>query len=318
MQFDRGSADRPALVQTYDAGVTVDHWATVLPLERHGALLRNVFEDCAHWWALARHSLIALDAIHELRLVHLDLKPDNICIPAGPADFDPLVGERALHPRFEELTLIDFAFSLVSGERLERALPIAEQADYEYQSPRLLRALEAGRHGDLAPTRQLDWRCDLYSLAAMLWRYLPELEDSSGRAWTRARHAGARSLVRRLIEFPRRGAADVAPACRADRAGFRDAGPGGSGPFAAARLDARHRRRRRGVCRTDTGDPHRAAAAGRRKQARSGDRAAGRAHVAPFRARTDARRSRRHPCALRHGTPNGAARSRARAGPPPV
>ncbi len=55
-------------------------------------------------------------------------------------------------------------------------MPIAAQPDYDYQSPRLLHALEAGRDGDLAPTRQLDWRCDLFSLAAMLWRYLPDLE----------------------------------------------------------------------------------------------------------------------------------------------
>jgi len=200
-QFDRGSADRPALVQTYDAGVTVDHWATLLPLERDGVLLRNVFEDCAHWWALARHALTALDAIHELRLVHLDLKADNVCIPVGPAGFDPREsGERSLHPRFEDLTLIDFAFSLVSGERLKSALPIAAQPDYEYQSPRLLQALEVGRSGDLGMTRHLDWRCDFFSLAAMLWRYLPELEHATDRAWTTARHAKASALVRRLIE----------------------------------------------------------------------------------------------------------------------
>ena len=89
VQFDRGAADRPALVQTYDAGITVDHWATLLPVQRDGSVLRHVFEDCAHWWALARHCLIALDAIHELQLVHLDLKADNVCIPVGPADFDP-------------------------------------------------------------------------------------------------------------------------------------------------------------------------------------------------------------------------------------
>ncbi len=200
VQFDRGATDRPALVQTFDAGVTVDHWATLLPLERDGVLLHNVFEDCAHWWSLARHSLIALDAIHELRLVHLDLKADNICIPVGPPDFDPVAGSRSLHPRFEDITLIDFAFSLVSGERLKSALPIAAQLDYEYQSPRLLRALEAGRLGDLGPTRQLDWRCDLFSLAAMLWRYLPELDAAADRAWTQARHAKASALVRRLVE----------------------------------------------------------------------------------------------------------------------
>jgi hypothetical protein len=125
---------------------------------------------------------------------------DNVCIPVGPADFDPHARGQWLQPRFDDIALIDFAFSLVSGERLESALPIAQQADYEYQSPRLLRALEAGRHGDLAPTRQLDWRCDLFSLAAMLWRYLPELEDTTTGAWTRPRHAKARALVRRLIE----------------------------------------------------------------------------------------------------------------------
>jgi len=200
VRFDRGASDRAALVQTYDAGITVDHWATLLPVVRDKTTLRNIFEDCAHWWALARHSLIALDAIHELRLVHLDLKADNVCIPVDPADFDPGSRDQVLRPRFDDIALIDFAFSLVSGERLDSPLPIAEQADYEYQSPRLLRALEAGRAGDLGPTRQLDWRCDLFSLAAMLWRYLPELEDTTTGAWTKACHAKARALVRRLIE----------------------------------------------------------------------------------------------------------------------
>ncbi|HEX4234830.1 MAG TPA: hypothetical protein VH041_11025 [Caldimonas sp.] len=200
VQFDRGAADRPALVQTYDAGVTVDHWATLLPLERDGTQLRSVFEDCAHWWALARHCLVALDAIHALQLVHLDLKADNVCIPIAPANFDPHAPGQTLHPHFDELALIDFAFSLVSGEPLDSALPIAHQAEYEYQSPRLLRALDAGRFGNLAPTRQLDWRCDLFSLAAMLWRYLPELEETTVGAWTRPRHARARALVRRLVE----------------------------------------------------------------------------------------------------------------------
>ncbi|HUG21273.1 hypothetical protein, partial [Piscinibacter sp.] len=111
VQFDRGASDRPALVQTYDAGVTVDHWAT-LPVARDGRLLHHVFEDCAHWWALAKHCLIALDAIHELRLVHLDLKADNVCIPLGPADFDPSVPGQLLYPLFPQIALIDFAFSL--------------------------------------------------------------------------------------------------------------------------------------------------------------------------------------------------------------
>lgn len=200
VQFDRGAADRPALVQTYDAGVTVDHWATLLPVERDGWLLRHVFEDCAHWWALARHCLIALDAIHELQLVHLDLKADNVCIPVSPAHFDPHLPGQLLTPRFEQIALIDFAFSLVSGESLVRALPIARQVEYDYQSPRLLNALEAGSRGNLSPTRQLDWRCDVFSLAAMLRRYLPDPEGYRTGEWTQQRHAQARALVRRLLQ----------------------------------------------------------------------------------------------------------------------
>ena len=42
VHFDRGAADRPALVQTFDAGVTVDHWATLAAARarRHHAAQR--------------------------------------------------------------------------------------------------------------------------------------------------------------------------------------------------------------------------------------------------------------------------------------
>ena len=206
VRFDRGASDRPALVQTYDAGVTVDHWATLLPVQRDGRVLRHVFEDCAHWWALARHGLIALDAIHELQLVHLDLKADNVCIPLGPADFDPARPGQAFHLQFEQIALIDFAFSLVSGEPLKTALPIGHQVDYAYQSPRLLQALEAGRHGHLLPTRQLDWRCDIFSLAAMLRRYLPPPDEGLAGGWNNRRLAAALSLIRRLADAHDSGA----------------------------------------------------------------------------------------------------------------
>ena len=125
------------LVQTYDAGVTVDQWATLLPVARDGAVRRHIFEDCAHWWALAHHCLAALNEIHALELVHLDIKADNICIPYGPADFDPDSSGLRLYPTFARLALIDFAFSLVSRENLATPLPIGWQKDYDYQSPRL-------------------------------------------------------------------------------------------------------------------------------------------------------------------------------------
>ena len=204
VQYDRGAPGGTQLVQTYDAGVTVDQWATILPVTRNGFTLRHVFEDCAHWWALAHHCLRALQAIHELSVVHLDIKGDNVCIPFGPPGFDPHGADLHIFPRFTDLALIDFAFALVSRESLTTALPIGWQTDYDYQSPRLLHALEAGRRGDLQPTRQLDWRCDMYSLGAMLKRYLPDDEvindPGPTGGWSAAHVQAAKELILALRE----------------------------------------------------------------------------------------------------------------------
>ena len=206
------------LVQTYDAGVTVDQWATLLPLERDGRVYRHAFEDCAHWWALAHHCLVALKEIHELQLVHLDIKGDNVCIPFGPRDFDPdAPGHVAVIRSSAQLALIDFAFSLVSRESLTAPLPIGWQQDYDYQSPRLLEALEAGHDGDLRPTRELDWRCDIYSLAAML-EALPagrrSRRESAGTAatgWTGERYDAAKALILTLRDHHDRDAPQRLP-----------------------------------------------------------------------------------------------------------
>ena len=199
VQFDGGAMGGIRLVQTYDAGVTADQWATLLPVSRDGTVRRHVFEDCAHWWALAHYCVAALDEIHSLELVHLDFKGDNICIPYGPPNFDPDSSAR-LYPIFTRLALIDFAFSVVSRENLSSPLPIGWQKDYDYQSPRLLKALDAGHKGDLQPTRDLDWRCDLYSLAAMLTRYLPGEAANDDSGWTPKRYHDARTLIFRLRE----------------------------------------------------------------------------------------------------------------------
>jgi hypothetical protein len=215
VQFDRGAMGGMPLVQTYDAGATVDQWATILPVTRDGRVRRHVFEDCAHWWALAHYCLVALDQVHALELIHLDIKGDNVCIPVGPAQFDPEAPDLHLYPAFDRLALIDFAFSLVARESLPNALPIGWQKDYDYQSPRLLQALEAGRQGDLGPTRELDWRCDLYSLGAMLKRYLPDegVVDAADAAagWTVERYDDAKRLLLGIREAHDRAAPQHRP-----------------------------------------------------------------------------------------------------------
>jgi hypothetical protein len=187
-------------LQTRDAGATLDQWATLVPLRRGETTLRNVFDDCANWWALARQCMVALDALHALGFVHLDLKPDNVCIPWAPAGAGHPRPGQPLAPRVKALALIDVAFSLVPEVDLPGPLPLLKEPGYEYQSPRLLHALEEGRRGSLAATRALDWRCDFYSLAAMLWRYLPEFDDAPGSGWNAERHAEAQEFVQQLLD----------------------------------------------------------------------------------------------------------------------
>ena len=143
---------------------------------------------------------MALDALHALGFVHLDLKPDNVCLPWAPAGAGRPVQGQPLAPRFKSLTLIDVAFSLLPEVDFVEPLPLLRQPAYEYQSPRLLHALEEGRRGHIGPTRALDWRCDFYSLAAMLWRYLPELGGASAAGWTPERHVQASEFVRQLLD----------------------------------------------------------------------------------------------------------------------
>jgi len=200
LDFFPSDASGAARLQTRDAGATLDQWATLVPLRRGETTLRNVFDDCANWWALTRQCVVALDALHALGFVHLDLKPDNVCIPWAPAGAGRPVAGQPLAPRIKALALIDVAFSLVPEVDLPGPLPLLRDPDYDYQSPRLLHALEEGRRGNLAATRALDWRCDFYSLAAMLWRYLPEADDAPGSGWSSERHDEAQEFVQQLLD----------------------------------------------------------------------------------------------------------------------
>jgi hypothetical protein len=251
---------RQALVQTYDAGVTIDHWTTLLPVQRDGETLRHVFEDCAHWWALARHSLIALDAIHDLHLVHLDLKADNVCIPVGPVDFDPACAGARCSRTFERIALIDFAFSLVSGERLDSALPIAARPNSTTSRRACSRrwrkaaAATSGRPASStgAATCSASRRCCAATCPS------PSEDDACG--WTAARRGQGAGAGAPSARGPRRRAAGGAAACRADRRDRRRAARSRARRFAAARLAARRAQSGRERRFADAGHPDRAAA----------------------------------------------------------
>ena len=195
---------RQALVQTYDAGVTVDHWATLLPVQRDGetrcATCSRTAPTGGRWrataWSRSTRSTTCSWS-------HLDLKADNVCIPVGLVDFDPdAPPAHCLLPDFEQHR----ADRLRVLARLGRA-PRQRLADRPPDRVRLPVAATARARSrraaaaTSAPTRLLDWRCDLFSLAAMLRRYLPEPEqDDAVRLDAPRAAAQARALVRRLLE----------------------------------------------------------------------------------------------------------------------
>jgi hypothetical protein len=113
-----GASQAPRLVSD-DAGPTVDLWSRLRATREDGSAAPDpVFAEPGHWWALARQSLVVLDAIHERRVVHLDFKADNLCIPwqsAGGQAGDE-TQNAPISLRFEKATLIDFAFSLSAEE----------------------------------------------------------------------------------------------------------------------------------------------------------------------------------------------------------
>src|SRR6185436_8606631 len=71
-------------VLTCDAGVTVANWLRVRARYSDTATLSNPFQRADAFLQLLRACLVALRQIHGHRIVHCDIKEDNICIPYLP------------------------------------------------------------------------------------------------------------------------------------------------------------------------------------------------------------------------------------------
>jgi hypothetical protein len=153
-------------VLTCDAGITVANWLRVKARYADTATLSHPFQRSDAFLRLLRACLVALQQLHRNRIVHCDIKEDNICLPYAPQPF-PGAGER-ITIDYGRLKLIDFAFSVAHAIPLTQILVINPEERVPYQSELLIAALHADRRSGVPnAVQQLDYRVDLFSLGYM-------------------------------------------------------------------------------------------------------------------------------------------------------
>jgi serine/threonine protein kinase len=153
-------------VLTYDAGITIANWLRIKPGYADAATLSHPFQRPDAFLRLIRACLIALRQIHVNRIVHCDIKEDNICIPY--ACYPSTADANSIKLEFDKLKLIDFAFSIAHAIPLTQILVIDPDERVPYHSRRLTSALRADRRsGCPNAVQQLDYRVDLFSLGYM-------------------------------------------------------------------------------------------------------------------------------------------------------
>ena len=153
-------------VLTRDAGITIANWLRVKARYADTATLSHPFQRSDAFLRMLRACLTALRQIHAHRIVHCDIKEDNICIPYAPY---PFAGAgQPIGLEYENLKLIDFAFAVAHSIPLTQILVIDPDERLPYQSELLISALQADRRsGCPNAVQQLDYRVDLFSLGRM-------------------------------------------------------------------------------------------------------------------------------------------------------
>lgn len=191
-------------VLTCDAGITIANWLRVKSRYADTATLSHPFQRSDAFLRLIRACLVALKQIHDHRIVHCDIKEDNICIPYAPNPF-PEDGQK-IHLEFEKLKLIDFAFSVAHAIPLTQILVINPDERVPYQSELLISALRSDRRsGSPNAVQQLDYRVDLFSLGYMAEKISAAGLDCPAGPGDPRERSGAledvRSLVQKLKAF---------------------------------------------------------------------------------------------------------------------
>lgn len=196
-------------VLTCDAGITIANWLRVRPRYADGRVLSHPFQRVDAYLQLLRACLTALKQIHQHRIVHCDIKEDNICVPYAPYPYSN--NGQNISIDFAELKLIDFAFSVSHAMPLTQILIINPDDQAPYQSPRLIAALNEDRlSGAPNAVQQLDYRVDFFSLGYMAGKILDSGLVCPPGADSIAIVDGVQALVERLRD-PDAAAEDAPP-----------------------------------------------------------------------------------------------------------
>ena len=192
--------DAAKQVLTCDAGITIANWLRVKARYSDTATLSHPFQRADVFLRLVRGCLVALKEIHQHRIIHCDIKEDNICIPYGP--YPNPRDASALHLDFDRLKLIDFAFSIAHSIPLTQVLVINPAERLAYQSELLISALHADRKsGSPEAVQQLDYRVDLFSLGYMAEKIAAGGLECPSRRDSSALIADILTFVQRLKAF---------------------------------------------------------------------------------------------------------------------
>jgi TPR repeat protein len=192
--------DAAKQVLTRDAGVTVANWLRVKARYADTGTLSHPFQRSDAFLQLLRACLVALKEIHSHRIVHCDIKEDNICIPYLPYPFAS--DRQPVRLEFGQLKLIDFAFSIAHAMPLSQILVIDPDERLPYQSARLIAALREDRLSGCPNAVQcLDYGVDLFSLGHMAEKISAAGLDSPGRAGDERALEDIPRLVRKLKAY---------------------------------------------------------------------------------------------------------------------
>jgi serine/threonine protein kinase len=154
-------------VKTKDSGISLAHWLRTKPtLAASQKTLKHPFEAVGSFLNLSKFCLIALKGMHQMGVVHANLRPDNICIPYAPYPYE---FDTELKLDYEGLTLIDFMFSISNTLKLSRPLPISIATTSSPQSSQMLHALaEDRKNRNTDFIQRIDYSVDLYALGFIL------------------------------------------------------------------------------------------------------------------------------------------------------